>query len=54
MFIGINLEEKRMEFPKGTTFKDGADEKTGKKVKIAVLPDGTELKFFTEENLTDI
>ena len=43
-----------MDFPKGTKFKDGVDEKTGKKVKIALLPDGTELKFFTEEDLEEI
>ena len=43
-----------MDFPQGTTFKDEIDEKTGKKVKIAVLPDGTELKFFTEEDLANI
>ena len=40
-----------MEFPKGTKFRDEIDEKTGQKVKIAILPDGTELKFFTEEDL---
>lgn len=43
-----------MDFPKGTKFKEDVDEKTGQKVKIAVLPDGTELKFFTEEDLEDI
>ena len=43
-----------MQFPKGTTFKDGVDEKTGQKVKIAVLPDGSEIKFFTEEDLEEI
>jgi len=43
-----------MEFPKGTKFKDAIDEKTGQKIKIAVLPDGTELKFFTEEDLDNI
>jgi len=43
-----------VEFPKGTKFKEGTDERSGKKVKIAVLPDGTELKFFTEENLEDL
>jgi len=40
-----------MNFPEGTVFKDGEDSETGKKIKIAVLPDGTELKFFTEEDL---
>jgi len=43
-----------MEFPKGTKFKDDVDERTGAKVKIAILPDGTEIKFFTEEELTDL
>lgn len=43
-----------MDFPKGTIFKDDVDSKTGQKVKIAILPDGTELKFFTEENLESI
>ena len=43
-----------MDFPKGTIFKDGIDPKTGQKVKIAILPDGTELKFFTEEDLESI
>ena len=43
-----------MEFPKGTIFKDEVDKKTGQKVKIAILPDGTELKFYTEENLKSI
>lgn len=43
-----------MDFPKGTKFRDDIDQKTGQKVKIAILPDGTELKFFTEENLETI
>lgn len=43
-----------MDFPKGTIFKEGKDPKTGQKYKIAVLPDGTEVKFFTEEALTNI
>ena len=43
-----------MNFPKGTIFKDEVDSKTGQKVKIAILPDGTELKFFTEEDLETI
>ena len=43
-----------MEFPKGTTFKEDIDPETGKKVKIAILPDGTILKFWTEEELTQI
>jgi hypothetical protein len=43
-----------MDFPKGTIFKDDVDKKTGQKIKIAILPDGTELRFFTEENLETI
>lgn len=43
-----------MNFPKGTVFKDKIDSETGKKIKIAILPDGTELKFFTEEDLEAI
>ena len=43
-----------MDFPKGTIFRDEVDEKTGEKVKIAILPDGTELRFFTEEDLESI
>ena len=43
-----------MDFPKGTIFRDEIDPKTGEKVKIAILPDGTELKFFTEEDLETI
>ena len=43
-----------MNFPEGTVFKNGKDLETGKKIKIAVLPDGTELKFFTEEELESI
>jgi len=43
-----------MQFPKGTRFREEEDPKTGQKVKIAILPDGTELKFYTEESLEDI
>jgi len=43
-----------MEFPKGTIFKDAKDPKTGEKIKIAILPDGTELKFWTDEDLESI
>lgn len=43
-----------MDFPKGTVLKDEIDEKTGQKIKIAILPDGTELRFFTEEDLDTI
>jgi hypothetical protein len=43
-----------MDFPKGTKFKDEIDEKTGQKIKVAILPDGTELKFYTEEDLEEI
>ena len=43
-----------MNFPKGTKFKDDVDRETGQKIKIAILPDGTELRFFTEEDLESI
>jgi hypothetical protein len=43
-----------MNFPKGTVFKEAVDPETGEKVKIAILPDGTELKFFTDEKLDSI
>jgi hypothetical protein len=43
-----------MDFPKGTIFRDETDIKTGQKIKVAVLPDGTELKFYTEEDLESI
>lgn len=43
-----------MDFPKGTEFKEETDPKTGKKIKIAILPDGTILKFWTEEELESI
>ena len=43
-----------MDFPKGTEFKEKAYPKTRKKIKIAILPDGTTLKFWTGENLEKI
>jgi len=43
-----------MDFPKGTKFKEEKDPETGKKIKIAILPDGTTLKFWTEEELENI
>jgi hypothetical protein len=43
-----------MDFPQGTRFKEDIDPKTGQKIRIAILPDGTELKFFTEEDLENI
>ena len=43
-----------MKFPKGTKFRDEEDPKTGQKIKIAILPDGSELKFYTEEDLENI
>jgi len=43
-----------MRFPKGTRFRDDIDPKTGEKIKVAILPDGTELKFYTDEDLEDI
>jgi len=43
-----------MDFPKGTIFKEDTDPETGKKLKVAILPDGTVIKFWTEENLEEI
>jgi len=43
-----------MDFPEGTRFREEVDPKTGQKIKIAILPDGSEIKFFTEENLEEI
>lgn len=43
-----------MDFPKGTIFKEGKDPETGEKIKIAILPDGTEIKFWTDEDLESI
>ena len=42
-----------MEFPKGTKFKEEINEE-GQKIRIAILPDGTEIKFYTEEELDSI
>ena len=36
------------------TDEEETDPETGKKIKIAKLPDGTILKFWTEEELTEI
>ena len=43
-----------MRFPKGTRFRNDIDNKTGEKIKVAILPDGTELKFYTDEDLEEI
>ena len=43
-----------MDFPKGTEIRDEVDPETGQKVKIVILPDRTELKFYIEENLDNI
>lgn len=43
-----------MKFPEGTKFKEEVDSETGQKIKIAILPDGKEIKFFTEEDLENI
>ena len=54
-YIIIDMgREKNMNFPEGTTFREEIDPDTGQKIKIAILPDGTELKFYTEENLENI
>jgi hypothetical protein len=43
-----------MQFPKGTRFKEEIDPETGQKVKIAILPNGDEIKFWTDEELEEI
>ena len=43
-----------MNFPKGTKFRDDIDPETGQKVKIAILPNGDEIKFWTDEDLEEI
>ena len=43
-----------MNFPKGTKFRDDIDSETGQKVKIAILPNGDEIKFWTDEDLEEI
>lgn len=43
-----------MNFPKGTKFRKEIDPETGETVKIAVLPDGSEIKFWTDEELEKI
>ena len=43
-----------MNFPKGTKFRDDIDPETGRKIKVAILLDGSELKFYTEEDLESI
>ncbi len=43
-----------MDFPKGTKFRDDVDSATGRKIKVAILLDGSELKFYTEEDLGSI
>jgi len=43
-----------MDFPEGTEFREEVDPKTGQKIKVAILPDGTEIKFYTEEDLETI
>ena len=35
-------------------YKEEIYPETGKKIKIAILPDGTTLKFWTGENLEEI
>jgi hypothetical protein len=52
----ITLEDEglNMKFPPGTIFKDSVDPETGEKIKIAILPDGSKIKFWTDEDLTEI
>ena len=49
-----HVRELDMDFPKGTKFKDAIDPETGEKIKIAILPDGTEIRFWTDEELESI
>ena len=43
-----------MNFPKGTKFRNEIDPETGQKIKIAILPNGEEIKFWTDEDLEEI
>ena len=43
-----------MNFPEGTRFREEVDPETGQKIKVAILPNGEEIKFFTEEDLEEI
>jgi len=43
-----------MDFPKGTVFKEIKDPETGATVKVAILPNGDEIKFWTDEDLEEI
>ena len=40
-----------MDFLKDEIFKDEVNEKTSQKIKVEKLPEGTELRFNTEEDL---
>ena len=43
-----------MGFPKGTKFTTEKDPETGQTIRVAILPDGSKIKFWTEEDLTEI
>ena len=43
-----------LNFPKGTKFEESTDPETGQKIKIAILPNGDKIKFWTEEDLEEI
>jgi len=43
-----------MGFPKGTKFRTEKDPETGETIKVAILPDGSEIKFYTDEDLSEI
>ena len=45
---------KKMDFPAETELKRKDRPETGKKIKLAILPDGAAIKFWTEEELTSI
>jgi len=43
-----------MNFSKGTKFRSEVDPETSEKIKVAILPNGKEIKFWTDENLEEI
>lgn len=43
-----------MDFPKGTRFIEEVDPDTGQKIKVAILPNGDRIKFWTDEDLEEI
>jgi hypothetical protein len=43
-----------MNFPMGAKFREDIDPDNELKIKIAILPDGTEIKFYTKEDIESI